>query len=161
DVWGVKLANMYYGSEPVRKYWMGCSTGGRQGHYQAQNFPGDLDGILAGANAYNWDRFITAELWPAVVMNQDVGAPISAAKLNAVSSAALAACDGQDGIVDGLVQEARACTYSATAFICKANGGPSSDANCLTPAEARAVNEIWVGPRDAKGDGAWYGLQRG
>ena len=73
-VWGVKLAKTYYGTEPIRKYWMGCSTGGRQGHYQAQNFPKDFDGILAGANAFNWDRFITAELWPQVVMNQEVGA---------------------------------------------------------------------------------------
>jgi feruloyl esterase len=47
-IWGVKLAEAYYGMEPVRKYWMGCSTGGRQGHYQAQNFPRDFDGILAG-----------------------------------------------------------------------------------------------------------------
>jgi hypothetical protein len=160
-VWGIKLANAYYGSEPIRKYWMGCSTGGRQGHYQAQNFPQDFDGILAGANAFNWDRFITAELWPAVVMNQEVGAPIASAKLNAVTTAAIAACDGDDGIVDGLIQEPRACTYSATSFVCTANGGPSSDPNCLTPAEARAVNKIWDGPRDANGDRAWYDLERG
>ena len=161
-VWGVSLAKTYYGSEPTRKYWMGCSTGGRQGHYQAQNFPQDFDGILAGANAYNWDRFITAELWPAVVMNQEVGAPIASAKLNAVTNAALAACDAQDAIPgDGIIQDPRACTYSATSFVCKANGGPSSDANCLTPPEASAVDKIWDGPRDANGNREWYGLERG
>jgi hypothetical protein len=161
-VWGVKLAEAYYGMEPVRKYWMGCSTGGRQGHYQAQNFPQDFDGILAGAPAFNWDRFITAELWPAVVMNQEVGAPIAAVKLDAVTNAALAACDSQDAIPgDGIVQDPRACTYSAAAFVCKANGGPSSDPNCLTPAEASAVNKIWDGPRDTNGNRAWYGLERG
>jgi hypothetical protein len=100
---------------------MGCSTGGRQGHYQAQNFPQDFDGILAGANAFNWDRFITAELWPEVVMNQEVGGPIAAAKLNAVTAAAVTACDFLDGITDGLIQDPRACTYSATAFVCTAN----------------------------------------
>jgi hypothetical protein len=160
-VWGVKLAEVYYGTAPVRKYWMGCSTGGRQGHYQAQNFPQDFDGILAGANAFNWDRFITAELWPQIVMNQEVGAPIASAKLDAVTNAAIAACDLQDGISDGLIQDPRACTYSATAFVCSANGGPSSDPNCLTPAEASAVNKIWDGPRNAKGNRAWYGLERG
>ena len=72
-LWGVQLAQTYYGSAPTRNYWVGCSTGGRQGHYLAQNFPDFYDGILAGANAYNWDRFITAELWPQVVMNQLVG----------------------------------------------------------------------------------------
>jgi len=161
-VWGLNLAKVYYGMEPVRKYWMGCSTGGRQGHYQAQNFPQDFDGILAGANAFNWDRFITAELWPQVVMHQEVGAPIASAKLDAVTNAAIAACDAQDAIPgDGIIQDPRACTYSATAFVCKANGGPSSDPNCLTPAEASAVDKIWDGPRDAKGNRAWYGLERG
>src|SRR5262245_20028263 len=68
-LWGVTLSKTYYGSDPVRKYWMGCSTGGRQGHYQAQNFPNAYDGILAGAAAFNWDWFVTSELWPQVVMN--------------------------------------------------------------------------------------------
>src|SRR5262245_22958720 len=154
-IWGVKLATAYYGMEPVRKYWMGCSAGGRQGHYQAQHFAQDFDGILAGANAVNWDRFATATLWPAVVMNQELGAPISAAKLDAVTNAAITACDALDGIPDGLLQDPRACTYSATAFICKANGGPSSDPNCLTPPEAAAVDKIWAGPRDAQGHRVW------
>jgi Tannase and feruloyl esterase len=160
-IWGVNLARAYYGMAPVRKYWMGCSTGGRQGHYQAQHFAQDFDGILAGANAFNWDRFITAELWPAVVMNQEVGAPISAAKLNAVTNAAITACDALDGIPDGIIQDPRACTYSATAFVCQANGGPSSNPNCLTPPEAAAVDKIWDGPRDANGNPVWYGLERG
>jgi len=160
-IWGVTLAQTYYGSAPTRRYWMGCSTGGRQGHYQAQNFPSDFDGILAGSSAFNWDRFITAELWPEVVMNQEVGAPITAAKLNAVTNAAIAACDGQDGITDGIIQDPRACTYSATSFVCATSGGPSTDPNCLTPAEASAVNKIWDGPRDANGNRAWYGLERG
>jgi hypothetical protein len=140
---------------------MGCSTGGRQGHYQAQNFPRDFDGILAGANAFNWDRFIPSELYPQVVMNQWVGHPIATAKLNAVTNAAVAACDAQDGITDGLVQDPRACTYSAKSFVCTTYGGPSSDPNCLTPPEALAVNKIWDGPRDAQHNLAWYGLDRG
>jgi hypothetical protein len=161
-VWGVQLAQTYYGTPPVRKYWMGCSTGGRQGHYQAQNFPRDFDGILAGANAFNWDRFITAELWPEVVMNQWVGGPIASAKLNAVTNAAIAACDAQDAIPgDGFIQDPRACTYSAKSFLCSAYGGSSSDPNCLNPREVSAVNQIWNGPTDAQGNRVWYGLDRG
>src|SRR5947207_3730505 len=161
-VWGVQLAQTYYGAAPVRKYWMGCSTGGRQGHEQAQHFPRDFDGILAGANAFNWDRFITAELWPAVVMNQWVGAPIASAKLNAVTNAAILACDAQDAIPgDGIIQDPRACTYSAKSFLCSAYGGSSSDANCLNPREASAVNQIWDAPRDAQGNRVWYDLERG
>lgn len=160
-VWGVQLAQTYYGTSPVRKYWMGCSTGGRQGHYQAQNFPNDFDGILAGAPAFNWDRFITAELWPQVVMNNEVHAPIAPAKLNAVTSAAIAACDPQDGITDGIIQEPRKCNYSAKQFVCSGQGGSSNDPNCLAPWEATAVDEIWNGPKDSYGNQAWFGLERG
>jgi hypothetical protein len=178
-LWGVKLAKTYYGMEPIRKYWMGCSTGGRQGHYHAQNFPKAYDGILAGAPAFNWDRFIPAELWPQIVMNEDLGAPIAGAKLTAVTNAALAACDALDGVTDGIVEDPRRCKYDANSFVCVANGGPSSDPNCLTPQEASAVNKIWNGPvapehhskwhnvswhhghEDQTGDRAWYGLERG
>src|SRR5262245_59938818 len=161
NVWGVQVAQTYYGQTPARKYWMGCSTGGRQGHYLAQNFPKDFDGILGGAPAFNWDRFITAELWPQVVMNNEVHAVIPAAKLNAVTNAAIAACDAQDGITDGIIQEPRKCTYSATQFICTGLGGNSTDPNCLAPWEAAAVDKIWNGPKDSNGDQAWYGLERG
>jgi hypothetical protein len=160
-VWGVQLAQTYYGTSPVRKYWMGCSTGGRQGHYQAQNFPDDFDGILAGAPAFNWDRFITAELWPQVVMNNELHAAIAPAKLNAVTGAAIAACDPQDGITDGIIQEPRKCNYSAKQFVCSGLGGSSNDPNCLAPWEAATVDEIWNGPKDSYGNQAWFGLERG
>jgi hypothetical protein len=173
SVWGKKVAQMYYGRGPVYNYWNGCSTGGRQGHQQAQKYPEDFDGILAGSNAFNWDRFIPSEQWAPIVMNQEVGAPISTAKLNAVTAAAIAACDSLDGILDGIVQDPRACHYDAKAFVCK--GSPSDPANCLQPNEADAVNKIWNGPygkgpkiRQASfgsggpeaNDRLWFGLER-
>jgi Tannase and feruloyl esterase len=166
-LWGVQLAATYYGTQPARKYWMGCSTGGRQGHYQAQNFPDAYDGILAGAPAFNWDRFIAAELWPQVVMRQTAGGPISSAKLNAVTAASITACDSIDGITDGMIEDPRRCKYDANSFVC--TGGSGDPANCLTPAEASAVNKIWDGPVTGPGAGgwhngsgrAWYGLERG
>ena len=158
-VWGTAIAKTYYGSAPTRRYWTGCSTGGRQGHQQAQTFPKDYDGILAGAPAFNWDRFIPAELWPQIVMFQDLGGPISTAKLTAVTNAAIAACDALDGIVDGIAQDPRRCLYDATAFVC--TGAVGDPANCLTPAEAAAVNKIWNGPVNAKGEKIWFGLERG
>jgi hypothetical protein len=170
-LWGVKLSKTYYGSDPVRKYWMGCSTGGRQGHYQAQNFPNAYDGILAGAAAFNWDRFVTSELWAQVVMNQAFGAPIPAAKLTAVTNAAINACDAIDGVTDGMLEDPRRCKYDAKAFVC--TGNPGDPANCLTEAEASVVNKIWNGPVMPEQSGsdhgggnhsngrAWFGLERG
>ena len=157
-VWSKNLTKMYYGMGPKYTYWNGCSTGGRQGHQQAQKYPDDYDGILAGASAFNWDRFIPAEVWPQVVMNQEVGAPIADAKLTAVKQASIAACDVQDGIGDSVLQDPRTCRYDAKSFVCKASG----PANCLTPAEAGAVNKIWDGVhRSGVGLPFWFGLERG
>jgi hypothetical protein len=156
-VWTAKLTRMYYGKGPKFTYWNGCSTGGRQGHQQAQKYPNDFDGILAGAPAFNWDRFIPSEQWGEIAMNQEVGAPISVAKLNAVKNASIAACDPLDGITDGVIQDPRACHYKASAFTC--TGDP---ATCLTSAEANAVNKIWDGPPGPKaGERLWFGLERG
>src|SRR5262249_40638109 len=151
-----KLVHMYYGMGPKFTYWNGCSTGGRQGHQQAQKYPNDFDGILAGAPAFNWDRFIPSGQWGEIAMNQEVGAPISVAKLNAVKAASVTACDALDGISDGVIQDPRACHYDAKAFVC--TGSPSDPANCLTAAEASAVNKIWQGPPGPKaGERLWFG----
>jgi len=158
-VWGEAAAELYYGMAPTRHYWTGGSTGGRQGHQHAQAFPKDYDGILAGCPAFNWDRFIPSELWPQVVMQAELGGPIAGAKLTAVSNAAIQACDMLDGIQDGIVQEPRRCNYDARSFIC--TGGAGDPANCLTAAEAAAVNKIWNGPVNAKGEKIWFGLERG
>jgi hypothetical protein len=157
-VWTKKLVQMYYGTDPKYTYWNGCSTGGRQGHQQAQKYPEDFDGILAGAPAFNWDRFIPSEQWGEIAMNQEVGAPISSTKLNAVKNASIAACDGLDGITDGVIQDPRACHFSAKSFVCQ--GTPSDPANCLTAAEAGAVDKIWEGPTQ-QGKQFWFGLERG
>jgi len=157
--WGTAVAKMYYAAEPTRHYWNGCSTGGRQGHQQAQAFPKDYDGILAGAPAFNWDRFIPSELWPQIVMHDEVGGPIAGSKLTAVTNAAIAACDSIDGIHDGILQDPRRCNYDASSFVC--TGNASDPAGCLTSAEARAVNKIWNGPVNSSGQKIWFGLERG
>jgi hypothetical protein len=65
-----KLATqLYYGSPPKFSYWNGCSTGGRQGHMMAQRYPDQFDGILAGAPAINWEKFIVQEFWPILMAN--------------------------------------------------------------------------------------------
>ncbi|HEX4596198.1 MAG TPA: tannase/feruloyl esterase family alpha/beta hydrolase [Burkholderiaceae bacterium] len=150
----------YYGEPQQFAYWNGCSTGGRQGWMEAQRFPDDYDGILAGAPAFNWDRFIPAELWPELVMNLEVGAPVSQTKLNAVNVAAIKACDGGNGVIDGVIDDPRSCHFDPHALQCGKPGAPT-DGTCLSKSEADAVQHIWQGARGPGGAFLWYGLEPG
>lgn len=153
------VINAYYGSAPKYSYWNGCSTGGRQGLMAVQRFPEEYDGLVIGAPAINWDRFITAELWPQIVMRQEVGGAIADSKLKAVTTAAVAACDGSDGVMDGVINDPRKCTYDPASLACREGSDP---ATCLTAAEATAVRKIWDGPMSTKGgERLWFGLERG
>ncbi len=153
------LINAYYGTAPRYSYWNGCSTGGRQGLMAVQRFPEEYDGLVIASPAINWDRFISSELWPQIIMRQELGGPISTAKMNAVTNAAIAACDADDGVADGVINDPRKCKYDPTESICKPGSDP---ATCLTPAEANAVRKIWDGPVSATtGKRLWFGLERG
>jgi hypothetical protein len=154
-----RIAAKYYAQEPAYNYWNGCSTGGRQGYVLAQELGRELDGILANAPAMYWTRFQTAQMWGQIAMKDLVGGPIAGAKLAQATASAVAACDGNDGVVDGVIDEPRACTFSAKANICGAPGAPA--ANCLDAAEAEAIDRIWDGPRNAEGKRIWFGLDRG
>jgi hypothetical protein len=151
---GKQLVKAFYGQKPRYAYWNGCSTGGRQGLRMAQDFPRDYDGILAGAPAIHWDRFQAAQIWYQVVQLRDNGGPIGggvppvlAAKEKLASDKAVAACDGFDGVIDGVLNDPRDCEYRAsrdksiTFDTCTA-----TDSTCLTPSEASAIDKMWQGP---------------
>jgi hypothetical protein len=159
---GKQLAQAFYGTVPQFSYWNGCSTGGRQGLRMAQQFPSDYNGILAGAPAIHFDRLGVGQTWPQLPPLLDTGGPISTAKENLATSAAVAACDAMDGVVDGVLTDPRQCTYkpSTDPTITKASC-TSTDNTCLTPAEAGAIEKIWNGPTSAQGKKLWYGYQRG
>ena len=72
-------------------------------------------------------------------------------------NAAVSACDGLDGVVDGVLRDPRACNFSATSLVC--NSTKTTD--CLTQAEAAAIDKIWDGARDINGSLLWYGMTRG
>jgi hypothetical protein len=161
-LWSKQVAATYYGRHPLYNYWNGCSTGGRQGYLLAQELGDELDGILASAPAMYWTRFQTAQMWGQIAMFELAGesppAAIPPAKLVAVQKAALAACDGNDGVLDGIIDDPRTCHFDASANICGQPGAPAT--NCLTAAEAAAVNKIWDGPRNHRGDRIWFPLDR-
>lgn len=151
---GKQLVRAFYGKRPAYSYWNGCSTGGRQGLRLAQDFPGDYDGVLAGAPAIHWDRFQAGQIWYQLVQHRDNGGSIGggvpsilAAKENLATNRAIAACDSLDGVVDGVLTDPRECEYSASAdaTITSATCAPS-DPTCLTPTEASAIDKMWKGP---------------
>ncbi len=177
-----QITRAYYGKDAKYSYWDGFSTGGRQGHKLAQLHPDDFDGILAGAPAFNWTRFITNELYPQIVYQRDLGAvPLTAGQLNALGNAAINACDVVNGQHMGYIPDPSECRYDPTfdpTVICTANGGTNSTANCVTPLQAQAMNKLWYGQtRDGTapppsvdnawsvhigvGNHLWYGLARG
>src|SRR3984893_1009150 len=100
---GKPVTAAYYGSQAKFAYWNGCSTGGRQGMAEAQRYPSDFNGILAGAPAINWQKYVPASLWPELVMQRS-GDFLPQCKFSAFRSAAIKACDTLgDGVVDGVI----------------------------------------------------------
>jgi len=154
------VATTYYGMKPKYNYWNGCSTGGHQGYALAQSLPGELQGILASAPAMYWTRFQTAQMWGQIAMYDIADEVIAGGKTAAVQLAAISACDGNDGVSDGIIDDPRTCTFNAYTNIC---GQPSAPAapNCLTMTEADAVNSMWDGPRNETDKRIWFPIDRG
>ncbi|MDB6035615.1 MAG: hypothetical protein JWM16_5953, partial [Verrucomicrobiales bacterium] len=113
---GKELTKTFYGKAPRYCYFVGGSTGGRQGLMEAQRFPDDYDGILSACPAINWHRFVAASLWPEVVM-RSMSNFVSKAKLDAATAAAIAACDTDDGVKDGVVDDPFHCSYDPQALV--------------------------------------------
>lgn len=150
------LVEAFYGRAADYSYWNGCSTGGRQGLMLAQTYPDGYDGILAGAPAINWDTFIPAMIWPQLVMKEEVGEVIPQCKFEAANAAATAACDGLDGVVDGVLDDPRGCDFDVDELV-----GETTPCGVITEADARAIQMIWDGARTTTGDFLWYGFTPG
>lgn len=143
------LTRAFYGRAQEHAYFDGCSTGGRQAHKEAQVFPEDYDGILAGAPAIHWSRFISAELYPQIRMQRELGGPISLAKLERASAAAVSACDTDlTGKHAGFISDPGKCGYDPSndrGLLCRADGGTGDGSTCMTKREAAVLNGIWYG----------------
>jgi hypothetical protein len=157
---GKQLTQAFYGVSPSYSYFNGCSTGGRQGLAMAQRYPEDYNGILSGAPAIHFDRFQAAMIWPQMASRLENGGAVSSDKLTLATNAAVAACDGLDGVADGVLADPVACTYDAADLV--SEECTAGDTDCLTAAEANAINKIWYGPTNEKGNKRlWYGEVRG
>ena len=103
-----------------KSYFVGCSAGGHQAMSEAQRFPDDYDGIVAGAPANNRIRQTFGFMWSWAATHNADGSPIlTAAKLALVTKAAVAACDANDTLKDGLIEDPRKCAFDAATLACK------------------------------------------
>lgn len=140
---GKEISQSFYGQEHNKSYYFGCSTGGRQGFKEAQEFPEDFDGYVIGApalafnNLTSWsgsffidtgtsdsDTFVPLAMWP--VIHQDI----------------LNQCDDLDGYVDGIIEDAALCSnYTvSSSLLCSSSANSTS---CLTDVQANTVKKIF------------------
>jgi Tannase and feruloyl esterase len=145
-----RIIATYYGQPPERSYFNGCSTGGREGLLLAQRYPDDFDGIIAGAPGNAMGPLMGAYFtWLARTNSDADGAPIlTGAKLPTLHQAVVAACDGLDGLVDGQLDDPRACRFDPGTIGCP----PGIDLpSCLTSAQVAAARRLYAGPTDVDG----------
>jgi pimeloyl-ACP methyl ester carboxylesterase len=167
------LIDAYYGQKSKHSYFVGCSTGGRQGMVFSQNFPDYYDGIIAGDPVFDLEAISLAEAWsvehikaitPPPIRTLQNGHPLlypafPISDQNLFQSALLAACDHLDGVVDGVIDNPSACeaTFDPATFVLPGNRQPlqcvgAKTATCLSPAQVDAIKKIREGPRDSLGN---------
>ena len=139
---GKAITAAYYGRPADYAYFVGCSQGGHHALMEAQRYPDDYDGIVAGAPANYWIGLMTGELWSGLATTRDPAQDLPRAKLPVLGAAVMDACDALDGLVDGLIDDPRACDFDPGTLLCDAGDGT----DCLTAGEVAAARAIYGGP---------------
>jgi feruloyl esterase len=140
---GKEMTKTFYGRPHTKSYYLGCSTGGRQGFKAVQEFPEDFDGVVAGAPAFSFNNltswsgnffkitgrpedptFISASLWNGLIKDH-----------------VMKQCDHLDGYKDGILEDTSLCHYDASALECKSVA--SGNSSCLTKAQVNTVKQIY------------------
>lgn len=152
------IVRTYYETPPSHNYFFGCSTGGRQAMIEAQRFPTDFEGIIAGAPPYqeigdspyfiDWNVNANTDKNGKAILTPDL--------LPLLHKAVLDACDAADGLKDGVIQNPLACHFDPKTLACKA--GPTQ---CLTQAQAEVAQKIYDGARNSAGEALYWGMPRG
>jgi Tannase and feruloyl esterase len=148
----------FYGNGPRLSYWTGCSSGGKQGLKEAQRFPADYDGIVAGAPANFWTHLMVGGLWIGHATLKDPASYIPREKYALIHKAALEACDANDGVKDGVLEDPARCRFDPKALLCAGDDGPT----CLTAPQVEAAKKIYTGATHARtGKQIFPGLEPG
>jgi feruloyl esterase len=150
------ILDRYYGAQPAHAYFIGCSQGGHEAMIEAQRYPNDFDGIVAGDPANNWTHhYIGGHLWTALAVDGDGYLPPE--KVQILADAVNVQCDALDGVKDGVLNDPRRCNFRPETLLCKG----SDRSRCLTNAQVAAVEKIWSGLRTPEGQQIYPGLVPG
>lgn len=158
------VVDAYYGTSPQYSYFEGCSTGGREGLMEAQRFPYDFDGIVAGAPVYSYQRTNATHVWMLqsifrdnlagnLAYDQDGdGVPESLTKFDLLIHSVLDKCDGVDGITDGVIDDPLACEFKPEfEFADKMCPNNINGEACFTTQQIQTIQDIYGGSHDSKG----------
>ena len=149
------ITEEYYEDEIAYSYFEGCSNGGRQGLMEAQRFPEDFDGIVAGAPVVDYTGLALGWTWNLQAL---ASAPNLWTKLPALDATSMAACDSEDGLEDGLIRDQGRCAFDPSVLTCPY--GEDTPA-CLTEAEVEAVQKVLAGPSNSWGEQLYRGVHQG
>lgn len=147
------LTQRFYGRAPRHSYFVGCSQGGHHGLMEAQRFPEDYDGIIAGAPVYDWVGEMTEQAWNARALQQTPAGALSPEKLQLLHQGVVKACGGPDG----LVEDPRKCSFDPSTLKCDT----PAQSSCLTDGEVAAVRQMYAGPKTSAGVRSYPGLSLG
>jgi hypothetical protein len=136
------LIAAYYGRAPQFSYFRGCSNGGHEALMEAQRYPEDYDGIVAGAPANAWTHLMAGFLWNEKAFFSAPQSEIPKAKLAVIQRAVLAKCDALDGVKDGVINDPAMCHFDPAVLACKSGDAP----DCLTHPQLEALRKIYSGP---------------
>jgi feruloyl esterase len=151
------IAALYDGPQQI-SYFTGCSGGGRQAFDEAQRYPEDFDGIIAGDPGYDRTGESFQLVAAAQAMYRNPAGKLTPGKLSVLHQAALDACDALDGIKDGIITDPTRCKFDLAVTLCKSADG----ANCLTPAQVETANKFYTALKDPKtGEEIFPGFEPG
>ncbi|RDW75520.1 carboxylic ester hydrolase-10 [Coleophoma cylindrospora] len=155
---GKAVVNSYYGQPPRYSYYSGCSQGGRQGMMLAQKYPDAYDGIAASAPAINWNEFLYSDFFPTLVMNELKEFP-APCELDAITAAAIAACDGIDGVTDGVITNSSLCAFDPRSVVgAPLNCTDSTSITKISSAAAIVAEAAWTGGQKVDNTSLWFGM---
>ena len=137
----------YYGRGPDYSYFQGYSDGGRAAINEAQRYPDDFDGIIAGAPAIYTNESLTAAfIWRGLYASK-----LDAAARAVLAAGAMAACDPADGVADGQISDPRSCEFDPATLRCPPDGASA----CLTADQVDAARALYRGPVTSDGGGKY------